>query len=160
VAACIAAAAAGSGALASQLLLKGPPPTITQYGYVKSLKKKGATYELRFDPALWLEGETARRAAVDDGVINAGDPVDNDYYIRNPDKKLLTYRVPAGAAVTVVSNAGNRVSSKQVSVAALAAIVKGNPPPGIKLMDPGNHLGYWVKVKVDTALTLDQQYQP
>jgi hypothetical protein len=83
------------------LLLKGPPPTVTQYGYVKSLKKKGSTYELRFDPALWLEGETARRAAVEDGVIGPGDPVDNDYYIRNPEKKLLTYRVPAGAPVTV-----------------------------------------------------------
>jgi hypothetical protein len=45
-------------------------------------------------------------------------------------------------------------------VATLAGIVKGVLPPALHLMDPGNHLGFWVKVKIDTAVTLDQQYQP
>jgi hypothetical protein len=157
VAAMGALAAGGAFAIAAALPLKGPPATIVQFGYVKSLTKKGAGYELRFDPALWLSGQTANRAAIEDGVIAPGDVVPNDYYIRNPDKKLLTYRIPRNAAVTVLT-AGP--TSTRISVAELAAIVKGKNPMGRKLFDVGRHLGYWVRIRIDTVLALDQQYQP
>ena len=77
-----------------------------QFGYVKSLVRKGSRYELRFDPALWLNGETANQAAIEDGAIPPGDTVPNDYYIRNESRKQLTYTVPPGAQITVVTNSG------------------------------------------------------
>ena len=86
--------------------LAGPPPTIVQYGYVRSLVRAGSRYRLRFDPALFLSGETANRAAVEDGAIPPGDIVPNDYYVRNETKKQLTYAVLPGARVTVVTNSG------------------------------------------------------
>ena len=49
---------------------------------------------MRFDPALWLSGATANRAAIEDGVIRPGETVPNDYYIRNESRKQLTYAVP------------------------------------------------------------------
>ena len=40
---------------------------------------KGRAYTLRFDPSLWLEGQTANVAAAGDGEIKAGQGVPNDY---------------------------------------------------------------------------------
>lgn len=151
-----AAAPIGGWALAS-FSLQGPPRPLVQFGYVRSLAASGTAYELRFDPALWLSGRTATRAAIDDGVIEPGDIVPNDYYIRNTDRKRLAYRVPRGATVTVVTLGPK---STRIPVAELAAIVKGRNPKGRKLMDPGGYLGFWATVQVDTVTALHQQYQP
>ncbi|MDX6436028.1 MAG: hypothetical protein QOK34_862, partial [Gaiellaceae bacterium] len=34
----------------------GPPSELTQFGYIKTLRRKGSGYVLRFDPALLLTG--------------------------------------------------------------------------------------------------------
>ena len=48
----------------------GPPGETVLYGYIKSLTKKGSSYELRFDPAFFLGGETANAAAAEDGAVD------------------------------------------------------------------------------------------
>lgn len=139
--------------------LAGPPATIVQYGYVRSLVRSGGAYRLRFDPALWLSGETANRAAAEDGVIGPGEPVPNDYYIRNESRRPLSYTVPRSARVTVVTNsAAGGLRSTRIAMSELAAIVKGRNPNRRKLY--GRDLGYWVRVAGDRATALDQQYQP
>src|SRR5512132_2476207 len=82
---------------------KSPQSDLVFYGHVKSLKPAASGYELRVDPALWLGGLTAQRAAVEDKVLPPGGPVPNDYYIRDEGHRLLTYRAPAGARVTVLT---------------------------------------------------------
>jgi hypothetical protein len=138
--------------------LAGPPRTIAQYGYVRSLAPAGGGYRLRFDPAFFLSGETANRAAAEDGVVPPGEPVPNDYYIRNERKKELTYTVPANAKVTVVTNDSLGVRSTRIAVSELAAIVKGKNPEKRKLF--GRSLGFWARVVGDRVTALDQQYQP
>jgi len=139
--------------------LAGPPPTLVQYGYVRSLVRSGNRYRMRFDPALWLSGETANRAAIEDGAIPPGETVPNDYYIRNESTKQLTYAVLPGARVTVVTNSGTSgLRSTRIAVSELAAIVKGGNPMKRKLY--GRQLGYWVRIAGDRATALDQQYQP
>jgi hypothetical protein len=155
---CVVAAAAvagGAWALAAALPLSGPPQTISQFGYIKLLTKKGKSFELRFDPALWLEGSTARRAAREDGEEAY------DYYIRNLDKRLLTYRVAAGVPVSVVTVKGP-VTSTRISVAELAEIVRGRNPRKRPLIERGGRrfLGYWVRTSIDQVRSIDQQYQP
>ena len=122
--------------------------------------RRGARYELRFDPAWWLGGVTANRAAVEDGAIPPGDPVPNDYYIRDETHRLLTYRVPANARVTVLTLRTGQIGVSTIGVAELAQIVRGRNPRGRPLYDRGNHLGYWIRVRIDTVRSLDQQYQP
>jgi hypothetical protein len=149
-----------SAALTAVRQLAAPPPTVVQFGYVRSLVATGGVYRMRFDPALWLSGETANRAAVEDGVIPPGETVPNDYYIRNETKKQLTYTVPRNAHVTVLTMeflAGLR--STRIAVSELAAIVKGRNPKGRKLYGAGT-LGYWVRIAGDRVTRLDQQYQP
>jgi hypothetical protein len=150
---------AASTSSETQAQLAGPPPVQTLYGHVKSLARKGARFELRFDPALWLGGVTANRAAVEDGVIAPGDVVPNDYYIRDESRRLLTFLVPATARVTVVTNpAGKGLRSTPITVSELAQIVKGKNPKHRPLYGPT--LGFWMRFTTDTVRRLDQQYQP
>jgi hypothetical protein len=141
----------------AQPTLTGPPRALAIYAHIRSLTRRGPRYELRFDPAWWLGGTTANRAAVEDGVIPPGDIVPNDYYVREESRRLLTYRVPLTARATVVT-AGPRSTS--IAVAELAEIVKGRNPRGRRLLVPGNRLGFWIRVRLDTVRSLDQQYQP
>jgi hypothetical protein len=141
----------------AQRSLFAPPRELVLYGHVKTLVKKGRRYELRFDPALWLGGVTANRAAIEDGVIKRGEAVPNDYYVREDGHRLLTYRVPATAHVTVLTQ-GPR--STVIPVSELAQVVAGKNPRRRHLFDRQNFLGYWIRVALDTVRALDQQYQP
>jgi hypothetical protein len=134
-----------------------PPRDIVFYGHVKSLKRAGSGFELRVDPALWLGGLTAQRAAVEDKAIPPGEPVPNDYYIRDEGHRLLTYRVPASARVTVLTYKGG-IRGKPISAAEYAALRAGRNPRHIRLFEP--KAGFWIRVATDTVRSLDQQYQP
>ena len=137
---------------------KTPPRTVVQYAHVKSLKRARAGYLMRVDPALWLSGITAYYAAVADKAIRPGDSVDNDYYIRDPDHRLLTYRVPANARVTVLTRSGQgSIPVTAISVAELARVVQGKSTKH-QLLEP--QAGFWLRISIDKLLSLDQQYQP
>jgi len=152
---CAAAALAG-WALASTAFYS-PPATIIQFGHVKSISAVGGGYELKLAPAYWLGGLTAQRAAA-----QAGQEVDNDYFILDPDHRLLTYKLPAGTAATVLTNSAGGIKSTRVPISELAQIVKGKNPKHRPLLENGSlrTLGYWVKTKIDQVVSIDQQYQP
>jgi hypothetical protein len=148
-----------SSATTAPTQLARPPASVIQFGYVRSLVGGGGGYRMRFDPALWLSGGTAVRAAVEDGAIPPGEPVPNDYYIRNESMRPLSYLVPRTARVSVVTNDFlSGVSSTRITVSELAAIVKGRNPRNRKLYGPG--LGFWARIAGDRVTALDQQYQP
>jgi hypothetical protein len=140
---------AGSGAT--------PPRELVFYGHVKSLKRAANGYELRVDPALWLGGLTANRAAVEDKAIAPGEAVPNDYYIRDEGHGLLTYRVPANARVTVLTYK-NTIRGTPISAADYADLLAGRNPKHIRLFEP--KAGFWIRVATDTVRSMDQQYQP
>jgi hypothetical protein len=156
--------AAPSRSQAASPFLPTPPGSgprqIVIYGHVKLVKPKGARFEVRVDPAEYLSGETANRAAIEDKVIPPGDVVPNDHYIREDGHELLTFNVPANAHVTVVINNGGTAgfTAGSISVSELAQIVKGKNPKHRKLFEPRN--AFWIRVASDTALSFDQQYSP
>ena len=132
---------------------------IVLYGHVKSLTRHGSRFEMRFDPAWWLSGVTAERAAVADKAIRPGEAVPNDYYIVEEGHRLLTYLVPQTAHVTVLTRHGGRlIPATAITVSELAQIVKGRNPKHRQLMEP--KAGFWMRVAMDTVRSLDQQYQP
>jgi hypothetical protein len=160
----LAAAAVLAGLAVASLRLYSHPAELTQFGYVTSVAPKGSAgsnggaYTLRVDPALWLEGQTANVAAAEDGVVKPGEPVPNDYYIRNPDHKLLTFKLPATAHVTVLVN----LQTTKVTVAKLAQLLKAKTryactPYQLRLPC---RLGFWLSYRIDTVTALNQQYQP
>ena len=159
----LAARTSGEAAATASALQQAPAAPagqIVEYGHIRSLTRKGRRYELRFDPAFWLGGVTANRAAREDGVIGPGETVPNDYYIRDESRKLLTYLIPSTARATVITNHPTGFRATRVPISELALIVKGRNPRGRPLFDQGNHLGYWARVQTDTVRLLEQQYQP
>jgi hypothetical protein len=152
VAGAVVLASSRSAAPASD---RSAPRQLAMYGHVKSLTRKGSRFELRLDPAFWLQGLTAERAAVAAKAIPAGEPVPNDYYILDEGHRVLTYLVAPTARVTVLTRG---VASTRVTVAELAQIVRGTNPRHRPLLEP--KAGFWLRVESDTVRSLDQQYQP
>jgi hypothetical protein len=134
----------------------GAPGEQVQFGYVKSLTRKGNSFELRFDPAWFLSGETANVAAAEDGAVEPGEPVPNDNYVVNESQRLFTYVVPADARVTVLTKS---VAGSPVTVAQLAELVRGKNPFPRPLFEPLT-TGFWIRINIDTVRALDQQYRP
>ena len=128
-----------------------PPAEIAQFGYIRSLTRKGAVFQLRFDPALLLEGRTAKAAEREDSADSPG-----DFYVVNDSPRELTYVVPPGAHVTVVATGPGGIHAKPITVARLAQAVDGGGP---KLFEP-IATGFWIRVRIDTVRALDQQYFP
>jgi hypothetical protein len=134
----------------------GAPLERVEFGYVKSLVPKGSGYVMRFDPAWLLSGETANVAAAEDGAVEPGQPVPNDNYIVDEGQRLLTYIVPASVRVTVLAEG---VNGTPITVAQLAQIVTGKNPLSRPLFEPIT-TGFWIRVRIDTVRSLDQQYRP
>ena len=132
----------------------GPPAEISFFGHIRSLKPQGSVYRLRFDPEWFLSGLTANVAAAQDGAVEPGQPVPNDNYRVDESHRVLTFRVPTNAHVTVITKAP---TGTPISVAQLAQIVDGTSK--LKLFEPLES-GVWIVVHVDTVRSLDQQYQP
>jgi hypothetical protein len=132
----------------------GAPAKFTQFGTINSLRRTGKAYELRFDPAWMLSGVTASAAAAEDGVVQPGEPVPDDYYVLDEGHRLLTYSVPADAHVTVLADG---VQGTDITVAELAELVQGTSKK--QLFEPIS-TGFWILVDGDTVLSLDQQYRP
>ncbi len=135
------------------------PSEVVQYGHISSLTPKGDHYEMRFDPAWFLSGETANTAAAEDGAVEPGQPVPNDNYVVEEGHRLLTYLVPNDADVTVLTKSGDPADfgATSITVAELAKIVDGTS--NIDLFEPLDS-GVWITVKVDTVMRIAQQYRP
>jgi hypothetical protein len=150
-----ASAAAASPQSAFPLLPPAAPAgQMNFYGHVKALTRKGGRFEMRFDPAWFTSGVTASRAALED---TGSSDVPNDNYVIEEGHRLLTYLVPASARVTVLTNNGNGISSTPITVSELGRIVNGGKHR--KLFEPLSS-GVWIRVRIDTVRSLDQQYQP
>jgi hypothetical protein len=130
--------------------------SLAEFGYIKSLTRSGSDFELRFDPAWLLTGETANAAAAEDGAVEPGQPVPNDAYVVDEGHRILTYVVPPDARVSVLADGPGATA---VTVAELAQIVAGDEPLGHPLFEPIT-TGFWIEVEVDTVRSLVQQYRP
>ena len=131
----------------------GAPLEHVEFGYIKSLEHTGAGYELTFDPAWFLSGKPANKAAAEDGAVAPGEPVPNDHYVVDEGHRLLTFRVSPDAEATVLVDGPE---SEPITVAELAQIVGGKHNP---LWEP-IETGFWIRYRIDTVTSLDQQYRP
>jgi len=152
-----ASSSAGREATLGRLPPAAPAGQFVSYGHIESLTRRGGRFEMRFDPAWWLTGVTASRAALED--TGSGD-VPNDYYIVEEGHRLLTYVVARTAPVTVLTRGLGKTT---ITVSELEQIVKGKNPKQRPLFDRTNSLGFWIRVGnkyPNPVLSLDQQYQP
>jgi hypothetical protein len=113
---------------------------------------------MRFDPALLLSGETANKAAAEDGAVEPGEPVPNDNYVVDESHRSYTYFVADDAKVTLlVRTSPEKWGPAPVTVAELAKILGGTS--GVDLFEPLD-TGVWITIDVDTVRAVYQQYKP
>jgi hypothetical protein len=134
------------------------PRQRVQFGHIRALKRVGDRYELAFDPALLLTGETANRAAAEDGVVEVGEPVPNDNYVVDESKRTYIYLVADDVKVTLlVRSSPEDWAPTSESLAALAEVVAGTSE--LDLFEPLD-TGVWITVDIDTVTAVYQQYVP
>jgi hypothetical protein len=134
----------------------GAPLEHVEFGHVRSLTRRDGGFVMRFDPAWFLSGATANAAAAEDGAVLSGQPVPNDNYRVDEGHRLLTYLVSATARVTVLARG---VAGTRVTVAQLARLVRDENALGRPLFEPIT-TGFWIRVRIDTVRSIDQQYLP
>lgn len=129
------------------------------YGYIRSVEPSASPVTIRFDEAEFLTGEEANRAAVEDGVIAPGEPVPNDYYVRNPDEQARVLELGPDATVTAVrcptsctqgtpGDLDDFLASFEESSPSLAADYRGASSQ------------YWLTIEDGVVVAIDEQYIP
>jgi hypothetical protein len=136
-----------------------------EFGFIT--KADAAKRTVTFDPAEWLDGEEGRRAAVEDGAIGPNEPLSNDYYIRNPDRRTRVLELASGATVRAAvpvtalavrpppdCGSGSRCTSYGVSLPAFfASLREARNPEGLRFK-------FWLTIREGRVVELDEQYVP
>jgi hypothetical protein len=161
--ACVLLAVAGCGAdddgsPAASDTTTTKPAAAERFGYIPSVSTAGPTATLAFDEAEFLTGNAAQRAAEEDGVVPPGEPVPNDYYLRNPDRSTETLRVAADAQITARRCSLCRKGKPGNVEDFLASFMK----TGQTYADPyrGAESQYWLTIEDGTVVAIDEQYVP
>lgn len=118
-------------------------PNGRHFGFVVRI---AADRSIAFDETEFLVGEEAQRAAEAAGAVSPGEPVSNDYFIRNPNRSTTTLRVARGVRVTVVRCP---TSCREGFRSRLGALETG-----------ADHPPYWVTTADGVVTRIDQQYVP
>jgi len=140
---------------------RAPPPApapAEHFGYIRSVSTAGPVATLAFDEAEFLTGKEAQKAAEEDGVVPPGEPVPNDYYIRNPDKTTRTLRIANDAEITAKRCDLCRHGRPGELGPFLAAFMKGRQT----YADPyrGKYALYWLTIEDGEVVAIDEQYVP
>lgn len=138
-----------------------PPPgleTSTHFGFIRSVDASIDPVTIEFDEAEWLTGEAAQQAAEKDGVIEPGQSVPNDYYIRNPDKSTRPWELAPDAKVTATRCQLCRGGKPGKLADFLASFSKR----GQTYADDyrGAESQYWITVEEQFVVAIDEQYRP
>ena len=91
---------------------------------------RGFRIEVRFDPAWFLSGVTASRAALED---TGSSDVPNDNYVVEEGHRLLTYLVPETAHITVLTKSGKPDSRGFPSTSITSRSLYGGGPTVIRI---------------------------
>jgi hypothetical protein len=134
------------------------PPPGEHFGYIRSVSTAGPAATLAVDEAQFLTGDAAQKAAEEDGVLAPGEPVPNDYYIRNPDKTTRTLRIANDAKITAKRCALCRNGRPGQLAPFLASFMTGRHT----YADPyrGKYSLYWLTIRDGEVTAIDEQYVP
>ncbi len=134
------------------------PAAAERFGYIRSVSTAGPVATLAFDEAEFLTGKEAQKAAERDGVIPPGEPVPNDYYIRNPDKATKTYPIANDASITAKRCPLCRKGKPGELGPFLASFMEGRQTYAAPYR--GRYALYWLTIENGRVVAVDEQYVP
>jgi hypothetical protein len=121
------------------------PPDERVFGYIRAVDAGSRTIE--FDRAAFLTGPAAQRAAEEDGAVAPGDPVPNDYYVRNEDESVRTLELAPTARLTVVRCPTSCSEGHPRELADFLRSFEARSQ-------------YWVTLSDSRVVAIDEQYVP
>lgn len=132
----------------------GPQAVILAY---LSLSDDSQEDELLVDVAEWYVGEDANREALEDGEIEPGDSVPNDYYIRNDDPAQISMQVADDIVVVTTTADRHNIPTPKCKEwrAWIAAVRDPQPWQESIIRSP-----YWLTVQDDAVVRAAEQYLP
>jgi hypothetical protein len=131
------------------------------FGYIRAVDASASPRTIDFDVADFLTGERANRAAAEDGVVEPGEPVTNDYYVRNREKTVETLPVARDARVTAVRCPDGCTEGNPGDLDDLfASFAITGDPPSLEDDYRGASTQYWVTLENGVVVAIDEQYVP
>jgi len=125
------------------------------YVFIKTIKTGTDPKVIRFDLAAFLTGDEANEAAVEDGVIEPGDSVPNDYYVVNDNPMLRKLPLADDVKVLIV-NWDSCCDSIVGELDEVAEAFKTGATEGLYR----SISGFWITVKGGIVTKLEEQFVP
>jgi hypothetical protein len=131
--------------------------TVKKCGYIKKIYLKGGKYYLDIDYIQFLTGDEAYEAALEDGVITTGEPVPNDYYIRNVNPKIRTFPIDENVEVFIETIPGPEMTIKYVGKQSLDfATFKQR----FETENASREMPHWITLQDSVVVKIEEQYVP
>jgi hypothetical protein len=123
------------------------------FGFIQSVDARGPA--MVFDLAEFLTGDSANQAALEDGVIQPGENVPDDYYIRNRNPRLRDLALVPDVQVILVNWPACCDTTVNGVLADFAASF--TTPNDVY---HGSHSPYWLTVEGGFVTRIEEQYLP
>ena len=130
------------------------------FAYIQTIDTSSSPATLTIDAAEFMSGEEANRAAAEDGVIEEGESVENDYYVRNPDETTVDLPITSDVSVTHIHCNGGCREDIPGTLADLAASFADPEPKTLTDEYRGSGSQYWVTVQDGQVAAIDELYLP
>jgi hypothetical protein len=125
------------------------------YGFIKALHTSGAEATLDLDVAQRFAGAAADQAAIEDGLIQPGEHVDDDSYVRNVSSRIRTLAIASDVAVEALAG-GCCDNHPETFADFVARFERGPDDRGF-----GSFLsGWWLTIRDGGIVRIEEQYTP
>lgn len=140
-----------------------------QFGYIKAVEVNPETKEvsITFDQALWYFGDEAEKLAREDLGCNkanapeecsGGSILNNPYYIQNPIKRDLKYKLDQSAVIKLISYIRtDGLGIKEVGVEDLQKYLEETDPHNA---DGSTVIPFWIVIDKGVVNYIEEQYIP
>lgn len=130
------------------------------FAYIRNIDMTSTPASLTIDDAELLSGEAANRAAAEDGVIEEGESVENDYYVRNVQEAPLDLPIAPEVSVTHIQCNGGCREDLPGTLEDLAASFSDPEPKTLADEYRGAESQYWVTMHNGEVAAIDELYLP
>jgi hypothetical protein len=127
------------------------------FGYIRSVD--AGSESILFDRADLYQGDAADRKAAEDGVIEPGAQVENDYYIENKNAGVRKVSYASDVKIRVIGDPPDLVVGDLNAFVAGFQNTEAVPFDGAPTYR-GSHTQYWITLKKGTIVKIDELYLP
>ena len=128
---------------------------IKAMGFIDAVWEEGGKRYLSIDYAEMLTGQEAIDAAIEAGMIQPGEDLPNDYFIRNTNPQKREFEI--SSPIDITTSTWDGVMEKPVNWGQFLSFWSDNPPEGALHL---SEAPWWIEREGQTVIKIDEQYLP